>query len=315
MSQLAGKNILITGGAGTLGMEIIRRAEEHEWGSRITIFSRDATKHMFVKRLYPWVDSVIGDIRDPVTLSNVMAGKDVVVHAAAVKHIPISEENSIDTFEINVSGSMNVALAAIEHNVEHVIGISTDKVCHAANAYGATKYLMEKAFQEFSRTPFPTHFHLVRYGNVLESTASVIKVWEAQISRGEPIRITNPYMTRFWLSPAHAAKLVEDSMMTVSGNILIPKVSALSIGKLMEYTIGTPPYGIENIPLRAGEKLHETLLSTDETDFAADFGDVFVLRPSTTERNFANVQPYSSNSAPELSKEELLELLKNDIPA
>lgn len=313
--SLQDKRIFITGGAGTLGRELIRRIYEKNYNSRITIFSTDTLKHSLIKRLFPEVHCVVGDIREPVTVYNAMAGHDVVIHAAAVKHIPISEENSIDTYQINVEGSINVANAAIHHGVEHVVGISTDKVCHAANAYGATKYLMEKIWQEYSRLPIGTKFHLVRYGNVLESTASVIEIWKNQISRGEPIVVTNPFMTRFWLSPAQAAELVEIAMTLESGDVLIPKMKSLSIQEIMDYTIGIPPYGVTKIPLRPGEKIHETLLTIEETEYATETNNFYILRPTTTQSEYTNIQPFDSNNAPRMTKDELMELLENDIPA
>jgi UDP-N-acetylglucosamine 4,6-dehydratase len=257
--------------------------------------------------MYPWVHSVVGDIRDPITVYNAMAGKDIVVHMAAVKEIPTSEVNSVDTFQINVEGSMNVASAAIQHGIEHVIGISTDKVCHPANAYGATKYLMEKAFQEYSRLGLPTHFHLVRYGNVLESSASVLEAWKRAAANGEPIKVTDPDMTRFWISPAQAVDLVEACIRLSSGMILIPKMKALSIGKLAEYTVGDVEF--ERIPLRPGEKIHETLLTVEETFYASESGEYFFLRPTTCPREDVGIEVYSSDIAPEMSKEELEALL------
>lgn len=313
--SLQNKRIFITGGAGTLGRELIRRIYEKNYDAHITIFSTDTLKHSLLKRMFPEVHCVVGDVREPITVYNAMAGHDVVIHAAAVKHIPVSEENSIDTYQINVEGSINIANAAIHHGVEHVVGISTDKVCHAANAYGATKYLMEKIWQEYSRLPIDTKFHLVRYGNVLESTASVIEIWKEQISRGEPIVVTNLAMTRFWLSPAQAAELVEIAMTLESGNILIPKLKSLSIRELLDYTVGEPPYGMKNIPLRAGEKIHETLLTIDEADYAVETQSHYILRPTTTRADFQGIQPLDSFNAPRMTKDELMELLENDIPA
>lgn len=304
--------ILITGGAGTLGTEIIRRAMEHEWGAHITIFSTDTLKHHAIKRLFPEVHCVVGDVRDPVTVYNAMAGHNIVIHTAAVKHIPDSEVNPTDTFEINVTGSRIILDAAIQHGIDRVIGISTDKACHPANAYGATKYLMEKIFQEYSRLPVHTKFHLVRYGNVLESTASVIEVWKAQIERGETPTITDPEMTRFWLSPAHAAKIVEDCLELESGEIYVPKLKSLSIQQLFDYTIGE--HGNRQVPMRPGEKKHETLVSLEEAEFVRSHDDFFVVRPTTTQRVVTELGiPFTSENAERLTREELAELLKNDI--
>jgi len=270
-------------------------------------------KHLAVKKQYPHVHSVIGDIRDATTVYNAMAGADYVIHAAAVKHIPVSEESSIDTFQINVEGSLNIASAAVQHGVKHVIGISTDKVCHAANAYGATKYLMEKAYQEYSRAGFDTQFHLVRYGNVLESTGSVIEVWKNQIERKEPIRITDPLMTRFFMSPSQAVDLVLNGLKLESGTILIPKMKSLSIAALAEYTVDTTQYGVQLVPLRPGEKIHETLLTTEECDYAVESDEYFFLHPTTTpqvENPIAH--PFSSDVAEKLTEEELATLLRDE---
>jgi UDP-N-acetylglucosamine 4,6-dehydratase len=299
--------VLILGGSGTLGRAIIGRSIKEKWDCRITIFSTDPMKHHAIRSVYPEVQSIIGDIRDFTTLYNAMTGKDIVLHLAAQKHIPDSEYNSIDTFGVNITGSLNVAQAAMQLNIPHVLAISTDKACHPANAYGASKYAMEKIWQEFSRMGLPTKYHLLRYGNVLESTGSVIEAWKNAVKRGEPIKITDPDMTRFWLSPQQAVDLVIWSLKLESGLILIPKMPALSIGKLAEYTVGEA--ATERVPLRPGEKLHETLLTIEETEYATESHDFFFLRPSTGLKVEKGVRPFSSDMAPELTREELEKLL------
>ena len=308
-------NILITGGAGTLGKAIIKRSVEENWDCRITIFSTDPVKHAKVTKQYPHINCIVGDIRDATTVFNAMAGRDIVIHAAAVKEIPTSEWNPIDTFQINVEGSINVCNAAISHHIPLVIGISTDKACHPANAYGATKYLMEKSFQEFSRLGLSTRFNLVRYGNVLESSAAVIEDWERTVPEGRPIRITDPEMTRFWISPSQAVDIVVSSQRMESGVILVSKMPSLSISKLAEYVL-EPGYEVQRIPMRAGEKMHETLLTVEEGSFAVESDDYFFLRPTTSWRNgngneYPILPPYSSDIAPELTETELAELLGN----
>lgn len=328
IDQLQGK-ILVTGGAGTLGRAIITRAMAEKWDCQITIFSTDAVKHARVRKNYPNVQSVIGDIRQYDTLYAAMTGKDLVIHAAAVKEIPTSEYNSIDTYQVNVEGSLNVAMAAAVLHTPDVLAISTDKACHAANAYGATKYLMEKVWQEYSRLGLPTKYHLVRYGNVIESTASVLEAWKRAVEANEPVKITKKEMTRFWLSPSQAVDYVINSLQFPSGDVYIPMMPALSIGKLLEYTVGKYD-NIQYIPLRPGEKIHETLLTVDEVPRAhmdwngkvrpvtrgknpQNYGyDCFVLPPTTMEISPYMVRktPYTSDTARELSKEELEELLK-----
>jgi len=302
-----------------LGRAIIKRAHDEDWNCRITIYSTDAVKHARVTKEFPEVQSIIGDIGDFPTLYAAMTGKDIVIHAAAVKEIPSSEFHSIDTYRVNVEGSLNVALAAVQLKTPHVLAISTDKACHAANAYGATKYMMEKIWQEYSRYGFPTNFHLVRYGNVLESNASVLQKWKAAAENKEPVYVTDPKMTRFWISPSQAVQYVLDSLSFNSGMIYIPKMPSLSIGKLMDYTIEPNYFNVKPIPMRPGEKMHETLLTIEETDFCVPGGkpgrdDYFVLSPTTNERmNWKTedlLKPYTSDTARELTQQELEALLK-----
>lgn len=321
--DLRNSSLFVTGGAGTLGRAIAARRQREGWTGRLTVYSTDDHKHSYMRKFFPDVQYVQGDIRNPVTLYNAMCGHDIVVHAAAVKVIPTSEWCSIDTYDVNVSGSLNVADCAIRAGVESVLAISTDKCCKAANAYGATKYLMEKTWQEYSRMPnLNTKFHLVRYGNVVESTGSVIEAWHRAVAEGKPIKITDPNMTRFWLSPQQAVNLVILALQIPSGEILIPKMPALSIGKLAEYTLGARiipddmlyekgAIQVQRVPLRPGEKIHEELLTIEETEYATESDDFFFLRPTTSEKVENPPKPYSSDIAPELTREELMELLEN----
>lgn len=313
--MLTKANILVTGGAGTLGRAIARRRKEQGWGGKFTVYSTDDHKHALMRKNYPDVQYIQGDIRNPETLYNAMAGHDIVIHAAAVKVIPTSEYQSIDTYDVNVIGSLNVFHQAARANIQHVLAISTDKACHAANAYGATKYMMEKASQEYSRIHgLDTSYHLVRYGNVLESTGSVVEAWRRAADNGEPVYVTNMDMTRFWLSPSQAVDMVEDALEWRTGLIYIPKMPALSIGKLLEYVVGENYHDIQRIPLRPGEKIHETLLTLEELEYAdvCDLDGNFILGPTTGMKIAEEDRmkaPYSSDVARELTKEELMELL------
>ena len=212
-------NIFITGGCGTFGKALAKLRKEEGWTGELTVYSTDTHKHEKMHREYPDIHFVQGDIRNPETLYMAMVGHDVVIHAAAVKVIPTSELYSIDTFDVNVNGSLCVCATAVRAQVKHVLGISTDKACHAANAYGASKYLMEKMFQEYARMESETIFHLVRLGNVLESNGSVIEAWKNSVARGEPIKMTDPEMTRFWLSPTQAVKYAIKAFEFASGQI------------------------------------------------------------------------------------------------
>lgn len=313
-------NLFVTGGAGTLGRAIARRRKQENWSGELTVYSTDDHKHDVMRKDYPDVHYIQGDIRNPEALYMAMCGHDVVIHAAAVKVIPTSEYASIDTFDVNLNGSLNVFAQAVRAGVEHVLAISTDKACHAANAYGSTKYMMEKAAQEYSRVEyFDTKFHLVRYGNVLESTGSVIEFWKKAVAAGEPIKITDPEMTRFWLSPSQAVDYVLQSFDFASGVIFIPKMPALAIWKLAQYVLDKGDKGnplmFTRIPLRPGEKLHETLLTLEELAYAheKDAG-FYTLVPTTSLKTPGGMRPttpYSSDIARELTREELMELLND----
>ena len=180
-----------------------------------------------MRKDFPDITFVQGDIRDPLTLYNAMVGHDIVIHAAAVKVIPASEFQSIDTYKVNVQGSLNVCDVAVRAGVKEVLGISTDKACHPANAYGASKFMMEKIFQEYARHGGDTQYHLVRYGNVLESNGSVIETWKKSIMAGNSIQMTHPDMTRFWLSPAQAVRCRDCALSQDSGNIYTQQLNAL----------------------------------------------------------------------------------------
>ena len=308
-------DIFVTGGAGTLGRAIAKRRKNEGWKGKLTVYSTDNHKHQYMRSLYPDVNFVQGDIRNTETLRLAMVGHDVVIHAAAVKVIPDSEWWSLDTMDVNVGGSQSVCMAARETGISHVLGISTDKACHPANAYGATKYLMEKIFQEYARAGGDTQFHLVRYGNVLESTGSVIEAWNTAVAAGKPVKLTDGTMTRFWLSPAQAVDLVLEAFKCASGQIYVPKAPALSILKLLEYTIGLENCEIEKVALRPGEKLHETLVTSEEWDFTdVEFDDCFVIDPTTTTRKPKPIElePFTSANTLELTKIDLEELLNDD---
>ena len=263
--------------------------------------------------MYPDVAYIQGDIRNEETLRLAMVGHDVVVHMAAVKYIPVSEVQSIDTIDVNIYGSQVVCSTAVQVGVKSVIGISTDKACKPANLYGATKMAMEKIMQEYARANIGTDFPLVRYGNVLESTGSVIEVWKNQIAAGQPIKMTDPEMTRFWLSPQQAVgHILSTFEHCESGQIYVPLMPALSIGKLAEYTVGESE--IERIQLRPGEKIHETLVTEEEWHYATKIsgnGNYTILNPSTSERRDYSLEAYTSENAPRLAHEQLEELLRD----
>lgn len=265
------KNIFITGGAGFLGKALVKR---YYGNANITIYSRDESKHTLIRQSYPDCRFVLGDIRDYGRLELAMAGHDIVIHAAAMKYVPQAETNVAEALAVNVDGSRNVAKAAIHNNVEQVIGISTDKSCAPINVYGVTKLMMERMFQEYAGLS-KTRFNLVRYGNVIGSTGSVIPLFQRQARDDKVITLTDPQMTRFWLSENNAVNLIFKALEeTETGTVLIPRLASCTMKTLAQAVVyseklkGNEDVRLKTIGVRFGEKTHEYLLSKHEEIYA-----------------------------------------------
>jgi FlaA1/EpsC-like NDP-sugar epimerase len=197
--KLTGK-VFITGGAGTLGKAILRRAKQEGWDAQFTIYSTDPMKHKAIKELYPDVTCVLGSVTDPDSLTLAIAGHDVVIHAAALKHIVECEKYPLATLDVNVHGSQNVFAVCAELQIPHVVAISTDKACAPINTYGVTKMMMERIFHAYAWAYPHTEFHICRYGNVVGSTGSFIHNWRRDLLELGLVNSTVETMTRFWMS-------------------------------------------------------------------------------------------------------------------
>lgn len=296
-------NILITGGTGSLGHAIVRRAEAKGWPCEITIYSRSELLQAQMRAQYPQCRYILGDVRDADRLAVAMAGHQTVIHAAAMKRIPEAEASPSECYLTNVQGSLNVARAAINAGVQRVVGISTDKACRATTAYGASKLAMEKIFQ--AQPSSPTIFTLVRYGNVVASRGSVIPLWREQAARGEPLTITDRRMTRFWMSIESAVNLVLsglDPYYISHGEILVSKMSALPVEELAAIIV--PNHPIAEIGLRSDEKIHEDLVHPGEP--SRDLGRLFLIGPRGNRGT-----TYRSDTAPRLTGTEFLDMLRS----
>lgn len=292
-------NILITGGAGTLGKALIKTAQDQGWNCRFTVYSRSEYLQAQMRAQYPRVRYVLGDVRDYDRLAAVVAGHNLVIHAAAMKRIPECEANPTECYATNVIGSMNIVRACIENNVARCVGISTDKACQAVTAYGASKLAMEKLFQAQPADGL-TIFTLCRYGNVVASRGSVIPLWRKQASTGEPLTVTDRRMTRFWMSVSDAVNLVIHAAGLGPGTIAIPKMSALNIVDMAH--IIAPRAEIVTTGLRSCEKLHEDLVHTDEQ--AIEIDGHYYLHPDGQLGH-----RYTSEIAPRLSADAFLRMV------
>lgn len=310
--------ILLVGGSGTLGQAFMQKAQDEEWKCELTCFSRSWSKQIELKHKFPEVKFVVGDILSFEHLKLAMVGHDLVIHMAAMKHVVIGEQNAISVFETNVEGSRNVLEAATQLGID-VVGISSDKACKPVNAYGASKMMMERMFQQYALTYEHINYHLVRYGNVFGSTGSFVHSWLADMASQDYVTSTDDEMTRFWLTADDALQLIYHCLQEPSGCTLIPKAKAAKIGDIEEWLI-PEEYEVKHMGARPGEKKHECLLSMEE-GMRAEFieiEDVEYVRlyPAIMPRNESGLMPRRSNSSSpsvKMSKEEFLKISGLDI--
>jgi UDP-N-acetylglucosamine 4,6-dehydratase len=270
--------VLITGGTGSLGQAILSRAKAERWDARFVVYSRDEAKQAVLQERFPGVRCILGDVRDAERLEAAMRGVDTVIHAAAYKRVPEAERQPITCAESNVEGSANVVAAARRIGTPRVIGISTDKACSPINAYGFTKALMERMFAaEALERPDGPAFTIVRYGNVIASRGSVVPMFRAQAAKGGPLTLTDPDMTRFWLTLDDAVDLILAGLAIPSGHILVPKSRSSSMRVMAEASApGVPTVTGVN---RGGEKKHEQLMNRHESPYASQAPVGFILAP------------------------------------
>ena len=284
-SIFRGKTVLVTGGTGTIGSELVRQVLTYK-PKQVRIFSRDDTRQYELRQTLPQnapLRFLIGDVRDYARLEIAMRGVDIVLHAAALKHVPASEFNPYEAVKTNIIGSQNVIELAVIHRVRRVIAVSTDKAANPKNVLGTSKLMMEKLFINANYTHglrsnkdgfTPTRFSCVRFGNVLWSRGSVLPVWKERAERLGEILITDPAMTRFMMSQTQAMALVLSAAeLARGGEVFILKMPSISLGELAKLFI-KKYYSGKKIRVvrganRGREKLHEELFMSD------DQGDVF----------------------------------------
>ncbi len=281
---LDGKVILCTGGTGSFGRAFVTEALSKDHNvKKIIVFSRDELKQFEMRQEITDERLVffIGDVRDRDRLYRAFDGVDFVVHAAALKQIPALEYNPIEGIKTNVLGAQYIIETAIDRQVKRVIALSSDKSVNPINLYGATKLCSDKLFVSGNSYTGgkETKFSVVRYGNVMGSRGSVIPLFKKLAAKGEPIPITDEKMTRFWITLPQAVKFVMDSLERMKGGeIFVPKIPSMKITDLVAAI--APHYKTKIVGIRPGEKLHEVLITEDESSNVREFDDYFVIQPT-----------------------------------
>jgi UDP-N-acetylglucosamine 4,6-dehydratase len=258
------KTYLVTGGSGFLGGELIKRILSQ--GGKVVSIARDEGNLIKLHQEFPSVKFYTGDICDRFDVQQCMKGVDGVFHLAAFKHVGIAELQSRECTKSNIIGSLNILEEAVNNNVEFVLGISTDKAAQVAGVYGATKYIMEKLFEQFERNYSETKFRIVRYGNVLYSTGSVLCKWKKLLEEGKQVIVTEPEATRYFWTIEQAVDLIEQCMSEATDSLpFVPEMKSMSVRDLLtamaeKYLLEGAELDIKEIGLQQGENLHEKIL-------------------------------------------------------
>lgn len=295
-----GKNILITGGTGSFGKKYTEVLLEKSNPNKIIIYSRDELKQYEMAQTYnnECMRYFIGDVRDEKRLKKAMRGVDYVIHAAALKHVPIAEYNPMEAIKTNIHGAQNVIDASLECGVKKVIALSTDKAANPINLYGATKLASDKLFVAANNISggMETRFAVVRYGNVIGSRGSVVPFFKRLISEGATsLPITDEKMTRFLITLRQGVEFVLKNFDRMKGGeIFIPKIPSM---KMVDLALALAPKLPHNIiGIRPGEKLHEIMCPADDSHLTLEFHDHYVIKPTI---QFSNINDYTTNALEE----------------
>jgi UDP-glucose 4-epimerase len=318
---IEGRRVLVTGGTGSLGKVLVRALLSGRYGrpARLIVFSRDEGKHFAMRlalnRLSAASEDIIyrdyasiltfrvGDVRNYHSIVAALRDIDIVFNAAALKQVPSCEYFPAEAIETNITGPRNIVRAIAEHAlpVAVVMGVSTDKACHPVNVMGMTKALQERIFVAGNLDAPQTRFTCARYGNVLASRGSVIPLFHAQIAGGGPVTLTDPEMTRYFLTLEDAVQTIVAALVAGQrGEIFIPRAPAARIDMLARMLIGDRRLPVETIGIRPGEKVHETLVAEDEASRTVERDGFYVIRPALPELGPLPAEPalraaYTSN--------------------
>lgn len=278
--NVGGKVVLITGGTGSFGKKFVRRMLDLDV-RKVIVFSRDELKQYEMSQEFvdPRIRFFIGDVRDSGRLHRAFDGVDIVVHAAAMKHVTACEYNPFEAVRTNIMGAQNVIEAAIDRGVKRVIALSTDKAANPINLYGATKLASDKLFVAANAYvgDKPTRFSVVRYGNVVGSRGSVVPFFHKMRHSGS-LPITDERMTRFWITLDQGVQFVLDSLDRMKGGeIFVPKIPSVKVVDLAR--VIAPECELRYVGIRPGEKLHEAMITEDDARKTVEFDRYFIIRP------------------------------------
>ncbi len=285
-ADLDGRVVMVTGGTGSFGHHFVRRVIAEFKPKKLIVFSRDELKQyemaqVFPRHVYPFMRYFIGDVRDEARLEMSMRDVDYVIHAAALKHVPIAEYNPFECIQTNVMGAQNVVNAAIKRGVRRVVALSTDKAANPINLYGASKLASDKIFIAANNMAGENgpKFSVVRYGNVVGSRGSVVPFFRKLIADGsDHLPITDERMTRFWITLDQGVDFVLSSLeMTIGGEVFVPKIPSMRTTDLAATLAPGLPQRV--IGIRPGEKLHEVMVPEDEARATLELADRFVILP------------------------------------
>lgn len=278
--MLQNKTVLITGGTGSFGKRFTTKALELGV-KKIIVFSRDELKQYEMKQEFTdeRIRFFIGDVRDKDRLYRAFDGVDIVIHAAAMKHVDACEYNPFEAVKTNINGAQNIIEAAIDRGVEKVIALSTDKACSPINLYGATKLASDKLFIAANAYVGEKHtkFAVVRYGNVVGSRGSVVPFFK-KIRETGIVPVTDERMTRFWITLEQGVQFVIDSLDRMyGGELFVPKIPSMNIMDLAKAV--APECDVKIVGIRPGEKLHEAMIMEDDARHTIEFDDYYVIQP------------------------------------
>ncbi|HEY1751206.1 MAG TPA: UDP-N-acetylglucosamine 4,6-dehydratase (inverting) [Caulobacteraceae bacterium] len=304
--NLDGKVILVTGGTGSFGKRFVETVLQLYEPRKLIVYSRDELKQSemqldlrekFSPDKLARMRFFLGDVRDRARLTLALRGVDIVIHAAALKQVPAAEYNPSECIATNVIGAENVVWACLSNRVRQVVALSTDKACNPINLYGATKLASDKTFVAANNLSgdIGTRFSVVRYGNVVGSRGSVVPLFQRMIAAGRrSLPVTDPRMTRFWITLPEGVDFVLSSLeMMRGGEVFVPKIPSMKITDLVEAMC--PGAEIEVVGIRPGEKLHEMMICADDARCTAELGDRYAIEPAFVEypRN-----PFRLNGGP-----------------